>query len=61
MWRFLVHGTFWGLRVNVSKTKLVLRKYKVQSRWNLIYSGVTLCDSFRCLGIQFGHVSPTEA
>ena len=26
-----------------------------------MYSGVALCDAFRYLGIQFGHVSPTEA
>ena len=31
MWRFLVYGAFSGLRVNVSKTKLVLWKYAVWS------------------------------
>ena len=31
VWRFLVYGNFFGLRVNVSETKLVLRKHKVHS------------------------------
>ena len=60
MWRFLVCGRFSGLRVNVSKTKLVLRKHWVSSQRTLSYSRVSLRDSFRYLGIQFGHVSPTE-
>ena len=59
MWRFLVYGNFSGLGVNVSKTKLVLRKHKVDSQRTTVYSGVALCDAFRYLGIHFGHVSPT--
>ena len=61
MWRFLVYGTFSGLWVNVSKTKLALKKYWVSSQQNPVYSGVSLCDSFRYLGIQFGYVSPKQA
>ena len=61
MWRFLVYGRFSGVRVNVSKTKLVLRKHRVNPQRTISYSGVSLCDSFRYLGIHFGHVTPTEA
>ena len=57
---FVVQAVLWSVG-KCSQDEVGPSKTQVQSQRKLVYSGVALCDSFWYLGIQFGHVSPTEA